>query len=87
MMEDLEKDLATLIVEVLNLRISADSIEPEYALFDSGLGLDSIDALEIAVAIENQYGVKIRANDENNKVILSSLRSLAQHITTQTDSA
>lgn len=83
-MEDMEKELAILIVEVLNLRITPDSIEPEDALFSSGLGLDSIDALEIAVAVETQYGVKIRASDKNNSKILSSLRSLAQHIVKET---
>ncbi|MES9903039.1 MAG: phosphopantetheine-binding protein [Sedimenticola sp.] len=83
-MEDLEKKLASLIVEALNLRISPDSIDPEAPLFSSGLGLDSIDALEIAVAIQTGFGVEIRANDENNVTILSSLRSLAKHITAET---
>ncbi|MEL0585697.1 MAG: phosphopantetheine-binding protein [Candidatus Thiodiazotropha sp. (ex. Lucinoma kazani)] len=82
-MEDLTNKLATLIVEVLNLRITPESIDPETALFNSGLGLDSIDALEIVVAVQMEYGVKIRANDDESVKILSSLRSLAEYIAAQ----
>ncbi|HKQ30128.1 MAG TPA: phosphopantetheine-binding protein, partial [Burkholderiales bacterium] len=44
------------------------------------LGLDSIDALELALAISNKYGFKLRSDDENNKQIFSSLRALARHV-------
>ncbi|MBL4762133.1 MAG: acyl carrier protein [Gammaproteobacteria bacterium] len=86
-MEDAEKKLALLIIDALNLRLKPDDIDPEEALFNSGLGLDSIDALEIAVAIEIEYGVKIQAQNENNVKIMSSLRSLSRHITKQIENA
>ena len=82
-----EQKLAELIVEVLNLEdVSAADIEPEDNLFDGGLGLDSIDALEIAVAISQNYGVHIKAEDEETKVVFQSLRSLAQFIGEQRSS-
>ena len=63
-----EQKLAELIVEVLNLEdVTPDDIEPEDNLFDDGLGLDSIDALEIAVAVSQNYGVHIKAEDEDTK--------------------
>lgn len=78
---ELEKDLAYLIVEVLNLEdVNPDEIDPEAAIFGDGLGLDSIDALEIAMAISKKYGVKLQSDDENNEKIFSSLRSLAQYV-------
>jgi len=82
-----EQKLAELIIEVLNLEdVSAADIEPEDNLFDGGLGLDSIDALEIAVAISQNYGVHIKAEDEETKVVFQSLRSLAQFIGEQRSS-
>lgn len=82
-----EQKLAELIVEVLNLEdVSAEDIEPEDNLFDGGLGLDSIDALEIAVAISQNYGVHIKAEDEETKVVFRSLRSLTQFISEQRSS-
>ena len=77
----LEKEVADLIVEALNLEeVEASAIEPEAPLFREGLGLDSIDALELALAISNKYGFKLRSDDENNKAVFSSLRALARHI-------
>lgn len=76
-----EREVAQLIVESLNLEeVDAASIQPEAALFREGLGLDSIDALELALAISNKYGFKLRSDDENNKQIFSSLRALARHV-------
>jgi acyl carrier protein len=76
-----EREIAQLIVESLNLEdIEPASIQPEAALFREGLGLDSIDALELALAISNKYGFKLRSDDENNKQIFSSLRALARHV-------
>jgi acyl carrier protein len=76
-----ERELAGLIVSALNLEdVSAEEIDPEAPLFGDGLGLDSIDALEIALEISKRYGVQIRAEDEENRRIFSSLRSLSAHV-------
>jgi acyl carrier protein len=76
-----EQKLAELIVEVLNLEdVTADDIEPEDNLFDDGLGLDSIDALEIAVAVSQNYGVHIKAEDEETKKVFRTLRTLSAFI-------
>jgi acyl carrier protein len=71
-----EADLAQLIVRTLNLEVTADTIDPQAPLFADGLGLDSIDILELALAISQTYGVQLRADDENNETIFQSLRSL-----------
>ncbi|GMQ91229.1 MAG: xanthomonadin biosynthesis acyl carrier protein XanC [Gammaproteobacteria bacterium] len=76
----LENEVAALIVEALNLEQEPGSIEPEAALFGEGLGLDSIDALELAVALSQQYGLQLRADDENNKKVFSSLRELSAYV-------
>jgi acyl carrier protein len=78
----LEEEVAQLIVETLNLEIGPSEIEPEAPLFGAGLGLDSIDALEMALAISKQYGFQLRSDDERNKQIFSSLRALSRHIET-----
>ncbi len=78
----LENEVAQLIIETLNLEISASEIEPEAPLFGNGLGLDSIDTLELALAISKQYGFQLRSDDERNKQIFSSLRTLSQHLET-----
>ncbi len=76
-----EQKLAELIVEVLNLEdVTPDDIEPEDNLFDDGLGLDSIDALEIAVAVSQNYGVHIKAEDEETKEVFRTLRTLSAFI-------
>ena len=75
-----EAELAGLIVRTLNLDIAASEIDPEAPLFGDGLGLDSIDVLEIALAISQNYGVQLRSDDEQNASIFQSLRSLNQHI-------
>lgn len=78
---DTERELACMIVEVLNLStVTADSLLAEAPLFGDGLGLDSIDALEIAVAIAQRYGVQLRAEDETTKRVFANLRSLALHV-------
>ena len=75
-----EAELARLIVKTLNLDIPASEIDPEAPLFGEGLGLDSIDVLEIALAISHTYGVQLRSDDENNAEIFQSLRSLNNDI-------
>ena len=77
----LELEVAELIVEALNLEdVNAAAIDPDAPLFREGLGLDSIDALELALAISNKYGFKLRSDDENNKAVFASLRALARHV-------
>ncbi|MFQ5935228.1 MAG: phosphopantetheine-binding protein [Acidiferrobacterales bacterium] len=76
----LEGEVAELIVQTLNLEMDYGEIEPEAPLFGEGLGLDSIDALELALAISKQYGFQLRSDDPNNKQIFSSLRALSSHI-------
>lgn len=77
-----ERELAELIVKTLNLDITPGEIDPDAPLYGEGLGLDSIDILEIALAISQTYGLKLRSNDENNAAIFGSLRSLNQEIQT-----
>jgi acyl carrier protein len=77
----LERELAEMLVEVLHLEQPAAEIDPEAPLYgDQGLGLDSIDILEIAVAISKKYGFKLRSDDPDNDRIFASLRALAAHI-------
>ena len=77
---DAERKLAELIVTALNLETQASAIDPNAPLYGGGLGLDSIDILEVALAVSKTYGVKLRSDDEHNRKIFSSLRNLAQHI-------
>ena len=75
-----EHALATLIVGALHLEVAAAEIGPDETLFGEGLGLDSIDALELALAISRAYGFELRSDDERNHQIFASLRSLTRHI-------
>jgi len=76
-----ESALAELLVEVLNLEdIEANQIEPTAPLFDDGLGLDSIDALEIALAIAQTYKVEMKAEDESTKQAFATLESLSAFV-------
>jgi acyl carrier protein len=75
-----ELALAELIVTTLNLETRPSEIDPEAPLYGAGLGLDSIDILEIALAVSKTYGIRLRSDDGNNQKIFSSLRSLNQHI-------
>jgi acyl carrier protein len=78
---DFEKEVADLIVESLNLEdIDAVEIDPEESLFGDGLALDSIDALELALAITQKYSVQLKADDANVKEVFGSLRSLSAYI-------
>lgn len=75
-----ELQLAELIVTTLNLETRAEDIAPDAPLYKDGLGLDSIDILEVALAVSKTYGIKLRSGDEHNQTIFSSLRSLNRHI-------
>jgi acyl carrier protein len=76
----LEAELAQLFVDALNLETAAADIDPAGSLFGDGLGLDSIDILEVALEISHRYGFQLRSDDENNHQIFQSLRSLAAHV-------
>ncbi len=79
-----ELALATLLVEALNLEdIDPAGIDPEQPLFGSGLGLDSIDALEMALAISKNYGFQLRSDNEDNRRIFASLAALSAHVESQ----
>lgn len=77
---DLERELAQLVIEAVNLDTPVDAIDPEARLFGEGLGLDSIDLLEVALAVSRRYGFQLRSDDADNGRIFSSLRSLSAHI-------
>jgi acyl carrier protein len=80
---DLQNELAQLIVAALNLEIAPGDIDPRAPLYQEGLGLDSIDILEVALVVGKRYGVELRADDENNQKIFRSLEVLASHIAAQ----
>ncbi|MGI4846894.1 MAG: phosphopantetheine-binding protein [Janthinobacterium lividum] len=79
----LQLEVAELIVEALNLEVAAADIDPDAPLYGDGLGLDSIDVLEIALVVSKRYGFQMRADNDDNHRIFSSLRSLAAHIGAQ----
>ena len=78
-----ESRMAELIVEILNLEdVAPEEIDPEAIMFEEdGLGLDSIDALEIAVAIAEEFDVHLSAEDEATRDVFATLRSLTAHVT------
>ncbi|MGH8291197.1 MAG: phosphopantetheine-binding protein [Steroidobacteraceae bacterium] len=78
--EGLTRELAQLIVQALNLELSAADIDPDAPLYGEGLGLDSIDILEIALVVSKRYGVQLRADSAENEQIFRSLRRLAEYI-------
>ncbi len=76
-----EAELAGLIVASLNLEgVEPGDIDPQAPLFGEGLGLDSLDMLELSMAIEKAYGIKLRSDSPDNAKVFGSLRSLAGHI-------
>ena len=75
-----ESKLAALIVEALNLELTPQEVDPGAPLYRDGLGLDSIDILEIALVISKTYGVQLKADDADNVRIFGSLRSLNEHL-------
>lgn len=77
---NLEKEIAHLIVSTLNLEVASEQIDPNLPLYGDGLGLDSIDILELALVVSKQYGFQIKSDDPENKTIFSSLRHLAAYI-------
>jgi acyl carrier protein len=81
-----QEEIAALIVAVLNLEIAPTEIQPDEPLFGDGLGLDSIDALELALEISRRYGIEIKADGEETPRIFSSLRALTEFINEATQS-
>ena len=76
----IEAEVATLLVETLQLETEPGAIAPDEPLFNEGLGLDSIDALEISLALSRRYGIELKSDDDRNGQIFASLRSLAGHV-------
>jgi len=76
----LTAEVADLIVEALNLDLAPADIDPDAPLYGEGLGLDSIDILEIALVVSKQYGVQLRADSEENERIFGSLRQLVEYV-------
>lgn len=76
----LEDQTAQLIIDTLNLEVEVTDIDADDYLFGEGLALDSIDALELAMAITQKFGFQLRSDDSKNREIFRSLRTLAQHI-------
>jgi len=77
---DLLREVAEMIVASLSLEIAPLDIVPDAPLFGEGLGLDSIDILEVALVVSKRYGFSLRADNEDNVSIFASLRSLCGHI-------
>ncbi|MDO9337056.1 MAG: acyl carrier protein [Caulobacteraceae bacterium] len=88
-MSDLENDIKMMIIDVLNLEdVGPEDIDPQENLFgDSGLALDSIDALEIGVGVQKKYGIKINAEDKSTRAHFQSVRSLAEFVAAQQQAA
>ena len=81
MNQDLEKQLKEVIVESLMLEdVRPEEIVSEEALFGDGLGLDSIDALELAIAVDKKFGVRIKPDDEDTRQVFASVKSLASFV-------
>ena len=77
---DLQREVAELIVQALNLDVAPEDIKADEPLYGDGLGLDSIDVLEIALVVSKRYGLQLRADNDDNHRIFSSLASLTDHI-------
>lgn len=82
-LDDLIREVAALIVEALNLEVQPHEIPPDAALYGDGLGLDSIDMLEISLVISKRYGFQLRSDNKNNDEIYSSLRAMCTYIASQ----
>lgn len=81
--EALLPEVAELIVNALNLEMAPAEIEPDAPLFGEGLGLDSIDVLEVALVVSKRYGFQLRSDNEDNVRIFACLRALTAHIAAQ----
>jgi len=77
---DFYNEVSHLVIETLNLEVTADEINLDDPLYGDGLGLDSIDILEIALVVSKTYGLQLRADSKDNHAIFSSMRSFADYI-------
>ena len=75
-------ELATLITQAINLDVDVAQIDPDAPLYGEGLGLDSIDILEVALVVAKRYDLQLKADSDENHVIFSSLRNLARYVAT-----
>jgi acyl carrier protein len=82
-LDELMAEVAALIVEALNLDVQPQDVKPDDPLYGEGLGLDSIDMLEISLVISKRYGFQLRSDNENNEKIYASLRALSTHVASQ----
>lgn len=76
----LQLEIGELMVQALNLEVSAAEIQPDEPLYGNGLGLDSIDILEVALVVSKRYGLQLKADSEDNHRIFGSLRSLTEYV-------
>lgn len=77
-MHDLEQDIKQLIIEALDLEdLTPADIDSAAPLFGDGLGLDSIDALELGMSLQKRYGIKLSANSEETRKHFASVQALA----------
>jgi acyl carrier protein len=79
-LEVIIRELATLITQAINLGIEPEKIDPDAPLYGEGLGLDSIDILEVALVVAKRYDLQLEAGSQENHVIFASLRNLAQYV-------
>ena len=85
-MNELERDIAQLIVDTLALEhLTADDIAVDQPLFGQGLGLDSVDALELALALQNRYGLRVAADSKSAREHFATVRSLALYVRAEVD--
>jgi acyl carrier protein len=77
---DFYTEISDLVIATLNLEVTTDEINLDDPLYGDGLGLDSIDILEIALVVSKNYGLQLRADNKNNNTIFSSMRSFADYI-------
>ena len=78
--KELLHEVASLLVEALNLEIAPAEIDPQEPLYGDGLGLDSIDMLEVSLVVSKRYGFKLKDDDQDNVRIFRSLNNLAAHV-------
>jgi acyl carrier protein len=74
------RELAILITQAINLDVAPGQIDPDAPLYGEGLGLDSIDILEVALVVAKRYDLQLKADSEENHVIFASLRNLAKYV-------
>jgi len=83
-MPDLEREMKELIVSALNLEdVAPEDIDSDEPLFVEGLGLDSIDGLELGVAIRKKYKIKVQGSKEEIRAIFETVRSIARYVAAQ----